>query len=104
MLGDRFPDLCQLRHGFIRNMLRLLGASIPITAVVEIAFNLMQDGVNPGRGRVRLVRLHDFMGGIPLARHGEVNSSEQVFVHDGQAESAGLFRGQCCLYGLSQLR
>src|ERR1035441_8357452 len=62
--SDILPDLGQLGCWFIRNVLQLSGALIPIPAVVAIAFNLMQNRVNPGSGRVRLVLLHHFMGSI----------------------------------------
>ena len=48
-----------------------------------IAFNLVQDGVNPGSGRVPVVLLHQFMGGIPLARQGEVYCLEKMLAQDG---------------------
>ena len=44
--GNLFPDLCQLRLRFVRNALQLSGATIPISAIVVIAFNLVQDGVS----------------------------------------------------------
>jgi hypothetical protein len=46
------PDLRQLLVRFVRKVLELCGPAIPILAVVLVAFNLVQDGVNPGQARV----------------------------------------------------
>ena len=50
-----------------------------------VAFNLVQDGVDPGSGRARLVLLHHFMSGIPFVGQGEVNSLEEILLHGQQA-------------------
>jgi hypothetical protein len=63
-------------------VLQLTGAAIPIPAVVVITFNLMQDGVNPGSSRVRILLLHYFMGGIPFTRHGKVDCLQEILVHN----------------------
>ena len=63
-------------------MFDLVGAAIPIPAIVPIAFDLMQDGVYPRSDHVRFVLLHQLMGGIPLARRGEVDSLEEMLVQN----------------------
>jgi hypothetical protein len=64
----------------------LAGSAIPVPAVVKVAFNLVQDGVNPGSSRICVVLLHGLMSSIPLARQGEINGLEELTLHK---ESAG---------------
>ena len=69
-------------------MLQLPSAAIPIPGVAVIALNLVQDSVNPSSGRVGLVFLHHFMGGIPFGVQGEVDGLEEMLLHNGLAENA----------------
>ncbi len=81
LTADHIPDHCQLRRWFIGKVLHLPGATIPIPAVVLIPFNLVQDGVKPGGSSIRLVLLHDLMGGIPFTRKRKIDGSKEVLPH-----------------------
>jgi hypothetical protein len=63
-------------------MLQSAGSAIPIPGIAVIAFNLVEDSVNPGGGGVGLVLLHDLMGRIPLARYGRIYGLEEILLHN----------------------
>jgi hypothetical protein len=51
-------------------MFQFPGASIPIPAVVLVAFNLVQDGVNPGSGGIGIELLDHFVCSFPSTGKG----------------------------------
>jgi hypothetical protein len=53
-------------------MPRLACPRVPVHAIVPVAFDLVQHGMNPVRGLVLDV-LHDFVGLVPLIGQGEVD-------------------------------
>jgi hypothetical protein len=87
-ISNPFPDLRQLPLCLVRKVLQFPSSFIPIPAVVLVAFNLVQDGVNPASSRV-LTLLHDFMGGIPFVSQGKVDGFEKFFVHFGRKLALG---------------
>jgi hypothetical protein len=62
-------------------VLQLPSAAIPIPAVVLVAFNLAQDRVDSGSGRVRLVFMHDLMGGMLLTSQSNVDGLKKLILH-----------------------
>jgi hypothetical protein len=65
---------------FVGDMVHLVGAPIPIAAVAQVTFDLVQHGVNPrGRG-VAFVLLDQFMRSVPLAGQSQFNRFEQIIV------------------------
>ena len=55
----------------------MIRAAIPIAGVAQVAFNLVQHGMNPRGGSVIFVLLHGFMSGVPFAGESEFNRAEQ---------------------------
>ena len=81
----------QFRARFVGDVAQPVGATIPVAGVAQIAFELVQHGVNPGGGGIVFVALDELMRGVPLAVQGQFNRPEQfVFwrVH------AGCFTGE----------
>ena len=68
----------QFRARFIGDMVHPVGAAIPIAGVAQIAFDLVQHGVNPCGGGVVFLLLNELMRSVPLAGEGQFNGPEQL--------------------------
>jgi len=64
------PDRRQFGARFVGGAFELARPAIPVAAVVGVAFDLVQDGVNPRRGGISLVWLDQAMRGVPLPLEG----------------------------------
>jgi DNA-binding LacI/PurR family transcriptional regulator len=75
-------DCAQFRPRFVGNVVKPASAGIPITAVAGVAFDLVQDGVNPGRGGVRFIFLDEAMRGIPFVGQSQFDRFQQIVIRD----------------------
>ena len=76
----------QFGLGFVVGVGEFAGVTIPVAAVAQVAFDFVDDGVNPGGGGIVVVLLDDAMRGIPLAGKGEFDGLEEFGVGSGHSE------------------
>jgi len=78
LAGGPGLDGAQLGRRLLVNAFHLAGAAIPVPAVVEIALDLVQHRMNPGRSRIVLVLLDNPMRPIGCPGPSQWLSSVQV--------------------------
>ncbi len=67
MLPQFFFDLLKFAARLIAHMLQLTGTPVPIPAVVQIAFDFVQDSVNPCGSRIVFGFLDNIVSAVPIS-------------------------------------
>ena len=65
------------------DVIESIRATIPITRVAGIAFDLVQHGVNPCGGAIAFVLLNEIVRGVPFAGEREFDGLKQFVVGCG---------------------
>jgi len=78
--SESLPDLCQFLLGVVGQVIQFARPAVPVPAVAEVAFDLVQHGMDPGGG-IGLILLHEAMGFIPASGERQLDGGEQGFVH-----------------------
>src|SRR6185503_16514345 len=77
-IRERGLDGGKLGLGVGVGLVGLAGAGVPVAGVAGVALDLVPHGMDPARGGVRLVLLHDLVRAVPIAGDGEVHGAGQV--------------------------
>lgn len=83
LVVERFLDQSQFGGGFVVHVLQAAGPGIPVPAVPEVAFDLVEHRMDPAGLGVLLHDLDHAVRSVPLPLAGKVDGSEEIVFHQG---------------------